>query len=126
MMGAAVFRVRAALFGAAFSLFSGTALAGSNNGTTILRVAFNTTTFGTSQFNGVLLVLNGSTSGSPGCATGQYGSAFIINPNTPAGAAAIAAVLTAQARNGTVDAVGTGACTISSGVEDLAWITLSP
>lgn len=94
--------------------------------TTILRVAFNTQSFGATQFNGVLLILNNPTSGSPGCVNGQYGSAFSINPNTAAGAAAIAAVLTAQARNVPVNITGTDTCTINSNVEDLAWITIDP
>jgi hypothetical protein len=67
--------------------------------------------------NAVFVLINGTVSGSPSCATQNY--RFVLNPSNASGQALLAIALSALARNVTVTITGSGTCSIWGDTESI-------
>lgn len=70
------------------------------------------------QFKSALI---GTSSGGPASCTTTYVKALAFDTNTAGGQAILSAALSAQARDTTMYAIGTGKCDIYGVMEDYSW-----
>lgn len=71
----------------------------------------------------VFVYLTAAITGSPGCVTGNH--YFVIDPSTQAGKNEMALLTTAMYSGKTVTANGTNTCSLSTGLESLAYVWVS-
>lgn len=119
---AKAYRIAAAAI--AMMVAAGSAQAGSVSGETIIGLSISTATNFQGQSGFVVVYLSGTESNRPGCASGGY-PAFAINAGTTAGAAVIAQLIATQAQGRSISITGTGACTLTPGIEDLYSTTVN-
>jgi len=115
---------RIALAAIAMMAAAGSAQAGYVTAQTIIGLSISTATNLQGQSGFVVVYLSGTETGRPGCQTGGI-AAFAINAGTTAGAAVIAQLIATQTQGRAISITGTGACTLTPGIEDLYSTTVN-